>query len=371
MALTIEREAAQTPAGLTDEMDAWQAASNTSLANLLGLVVEYDRQELWAADGATSMAAWLTFQYGLTPRSAKDWMEVAHGLVDLPGVRAEFAEGRLSFDQVKSVCRLADRETDQHWANEASKHSASRLEVMARRKREITAAESNEAHRQRFLRMRWDTDNRLLRYRGCLPEEQGAIFEAAINRLVDQMGKDPLTGVYSDFDTRAADALVQLASQSLGSDSDPDRATVVVHVSAEALARGVGSGEVENGPGLSIETVRRLRCDGRVEVVAENSNGVIVGIGRASRTIPAWMARSLRRRDQGCRFPGCHRRRWVHGHHMNYWSNGGCTDLDNLISLCQFHHRMVHEEGWKVEGNPNGPVIWIRPDGRQFHHVQK
>lgn len=242
---------------------------------------------------------------------------------------------------------------------------------MARRKREITAAESNEAHRQRFLRMRWDADNRLLRYRGCLPEEQGALFEAAINRLVDQMGKDPLTGVYNDFDTRAADALVQLASQSLGSDSDPDRATVVVHVSAEALARGVGSGEVENGPGLSIETVRRLCCDGRVEVVAENSNGVIVGIGRASRTIPAWMARSLRRRDQGCRFPGCHRRRWVHGHHMNYWSSGGRTDLDNLISLCQFHHRMVHEEGWKIEGNPNGPVVWIRPDGRQFQHVQE
>lgn len=371
MALTIEKEAAPTPAGLIDEMDAWQAASNTSLANLLGLAVEYDRQELWAADGATSMAAWLTLQFGLTPRSAKDWMEVARGLVDLPAVRAEFAEGRLSFDQVKFVCRLADRETDEHWANEASKHSASRLEVMARRKREITVAASNEAHRQRFLRMRWDSDNRLLRYRGCLPEEQGALFEAAINRLVDQMGKDPLTGVYSDFDTRAADALVQLASQSLGSDSDPDRATVVVHVSAEAMARGVGSGEVENGPGLSIETVRRLSCDGRVEVVAENSNGVIVGIGRASRTIPAWMARSLRRRDQGCRFPGCHRRRWVHGHHMNYWSNGGLTDLDNLISLCQFHHRMVHEEGWKIEGNPNGPVVWIRPDERQFHHVQK
>jgi hypothetical protein len=188
MALTIEKEAAPTPAGLTDEMDAWQAASNTSLANLLGLVVEYDRQELWAVDGATSMAAWLTSQYGLTPRSAKDWMEVAHGLVELPAVRAEFAEGRLSFDQLKFVCRLADRETDQHWAIEASKHSASRLEVMARRKREITAAESNEAHRQRFLRMRWDTDNRLLRYRGCLPEEQGALFEAAINRLVGQMG---------------------------------------------------------------------------------------------------------------------------------------------------------------------------------------
>ena len=38
----------------------------------------------------------------------------------------------------------------------------------------------------------------------------------------------------------ASDALVQLASQSLGSDADPDRATVVVHVSAEALITRAG-----------------------------------------------------------------------------------------------------------------------------------
>jgi hypothetical protein len=369
MVLTIEKEVARTPADLTDEMDAWHAANNTSLANLLGLIVDYDRQELWSADGATSMAAWLTFQYGVTPRSARDWVEVAHALDELPALRTEFVEGRLSFDQVKFACRLASPETDAQWAKEASKHSASRLEVMARRKREITAAESNEAHRQRLHRMWWDTDHRLLRYRGCLPEEQGAIFEAAINRLVDQMGKDPVTGVYDHFNSRAADALVQLASQSLGSDADADRATVVVHVSGDALLTGVGSGEIEDGPGLSIETVRRLSCDGRVEVVAEDGAGSIVGIGRARRTIPSWMSRTLSRRDQGCRFPGCHHRRWVHGHHIQFWSDGGPTDLDNLITLCPFHHRMVHEQGWGIGGNPNGQVRWIRPDGRQFQHV--
>jgi hypothetical protein len=369
MVLTIERGVARTPADLTDEMDAWHAANSTTLANLLGLIVEYDRAELWTADGATSMAAWLTFQYGLTPRSARDWVEVAHALEDLPAIGTEFAEGRLLFDQVKFACRLATPETDGQWAMEARKHSASRLEVMARRNREITAAESNEAHRQRFLRMRWDPDQRLLRYRGCLPDEQGALFEAAINRLVDQIGRNPVTGVYDEFDARASDALVQMASQSLGSDADPDRATVVVHVSAEALITRAGSGEVESGPGLSIESVRRLGCDGRVEVVAQDSNGSIVGIGRARRTIPSWVSRSLNRRDQGCRFPGCHHRRWVHGHHIRFWSEGGPTDLDNLITLCPFHHRLLHEDGWRIEGDPNGQITWIRPDGRQFHHV--
>jgi hypothetical protein len=251
----------KTPADLTDEMDAWQTANSASLARLLDLVAEYDRTEAWRADGATSMATWLTYQYGLTLRTATDWVETAAALLELPAIRAEFAEGRLSFDQVKFTCRLATPDTDAKWANDAAKHSASRLEAMARRQRTIAAAESNECQLRRSHKMRWDTDHRMLAYRGMLPEEQGAIFETAINRLADQICKDPLTGLYDPFDVRAADALVQLASRSLGSDSDADRATLVVHVEAASLSSGIGSGEAQNGSSLSIETVRRLGCD--------------------------------------------------------------------------------------------------------------
>ncbi|MGQ0847722.1 MAG: DUF222 domain-containing protein [Actinomycetota bacterium] len=356
----------RTPDYLTDEMDLWQAATNSSLANLLDLVVEYDRTEAWRADGAASMATWLTFQSGLTLRTANDWVETANALVNLPSLRAEFAEGRLSFDQVKFVCRLATPETDLQWAVEAVKHSASRLEAMARRHRTITAAESNQVHCQRSHKMSWDADHRMLHYRGQLPEEQGAIFETALNRLADQIGKNPETGICDPFDVRAADALTQLASQSLGSDSDPDRATVVVHVSAESLALAIGSGEIENGPGLSIDTVRRLSCDGRVETAVEDPNGVTIGVGRARRTIPGWLSRALMQRDGGCRFPGCHHRRWVNAHHIRFWSDGGPTNLDNLILLCPRHHRMLHEQGWRIEGNPNGPLTWIRPDGTPY-----
>jgi Domain of unknown function (DUF222)/HNH endonuclease len=351
---------------LCDEMDVWHAASNSSMVRLFGLISAYDRDRLWRTDGAMSMPAWLSFRFGLAPSTAREWLRIAQVLPELPAVQREFAQGRLSLDQLRFVCRLASQESDEFWAAEAVKYTAPQLELMARRRREITAAESNEAHRQRFHRMRWDPEHRVLRYRGMLPEEQGAILESAINRLVDQAGKDPLTGVFADFDTRAADALVELASQSLGSDSDPDRATVVVHVPVDALISGVGAGEVESGPGLSIETVRRLSCDGRVEIVAEDKDGTVIGIGRARRTIPGWLGRSLRRRDQGCRFPGCHHRRWVHGHHIRFWSAGGPTNLDNLIELCPTHHRMLHEEGWRLEGDPNRSIDWIKPDGRRF-----
>lgn len=356
----------RTPADLTDEMDAWQAANNASLAQLLDLVAEYDRTQAWRADGATSMATWLTYQYGLTLRTATDWVETAAALLELPALRVEFAEGRLSFDQVKFACRLATPDTDVEWAANAVKYSASRLEAMARRQRTITAAESNECQLRRSHKMRWDTDHRMLFYKGSLPEDAGAIFEAAINRLADQIGKDPLTGLYDPFDVRAADALIQLASQSLGSDSDADRATVVVHVPVDALATGLGAGELQNGPGLSVETVRRLACDARVEVVVEDISGIPVGVGRARRTVPAWMVRMLMHRDEGCRFPSCHHRRWVHAHHIRFWSHHGPTELDNLIMMCPRHHRMLHEQGWRIEGSPNEELMWVKPDGRAY-----
>jgi hypothetical protein len=186
-----------TPADLCDEMDLWHAASNSSLVKLFSLISAYDRDQLWRTDGATSMPAWLSFRFGLAPSTAREWLRIGQVLPGLPAVQREFAEGRLSLDQLRFVCRLASQESDEFWAAEAVKYTAPQLELMARRRREITAAESNEAHRQRFHRMRWDPEHRVLRYRGMLPEEQGAILESAINRLVDQAGKDPLTGLSS------------------------------------------------------------------------------------------------------------------------------------------------------------------------------
>ena len=46
----------------------------------------------------------------------------------------------------------------------------------------------------------------------------------------------------------------------------------------------------------------------------------------------------------------------------SHWSHGGPTDLDNLILLCGFHHRFVHEHGWHITGKPGDQVVFRRPD---------
>jgi hypothetical protein len=46
-----------------------------------------------------------------------------------------------------------------------------------------------------------------------------------------------------------------------------------------------------------------------------------------------------------------------------HWLDLGETDIDNLVLLCRHHHRLVHEDGWTLLGNPGGDLSFHRPDG--------
>ena len=76
------------------------------------------------------------------------------------------------------------------------------------------------------------------------------------------------------------------------------------------------------------------------------------------------MRRALRIRDEGCRFPGCINDRFVDGHHIEHWADGGKTSLDNLVLLCRHHHHLVHEGGFGCEKTIEGKVIF--KDQRQM-----
>ncbi|MEJ1966585.1 MAG: HNH endonuclease signature motif containing protein, partial [Gammaproteobacteria bacterium] len=67
----------------------------------------------------------------------------------------------------------------------------------------------------------------------------------------------------------------------------------------------------------------------------------------------------------GCRFPGCTNRHYVDGHHIKHWANGGETRLSNLVLLCRFHHRQVHEGGVDVQVLDDGALRFV-VKGRSF-----
>jgi hypothetical protein len=79
-----------------------------------------------------------------------------------------------------------------------------------------------------------------------------------------------------------------------------------------------------------------------------------------------WMLHQLRYRDSECTFPGCGARRFTQAHHIVWWERGGHTDLDNLVLICSFHHKLVHEFGWKLRRTSDGIVDWFYPDGSRY-----
>lgn len=125
---------------------------------------------------------------------------------------------------------------------------------------------------------------------------------------------------------------------------------LVVHVDAETLAqdRIVERSEIEEGPALAPETVCLLGCDAMLERIVER-DGKPLSLGRRRRTIPPALRRALRARDYCCHFPGCTHSRFLHAHHIHHWARGGPTNLDNLVQLCSYHHRLVHEGGYHIE----------------------
>lgn len=73
--------------------------------------------------------------------------------------------------------------------------------------------------------------------------------------------------------------------------------------------------------------------------------------------------RALNKRDDhGCRFPGCTHTRYLHGHHIEHWADGGETKLDNLVLLCSHHHHLVHDDGFGCT-IIRGEIVFTTPDG--------
>lgn len=140
---------------------------------------------------------------------------------------------------------------------------------------------------------------------------------------------------------------------------------MIVHAPLGAVAGdGQGCRAVEHGGGVAHpETVLRLLCDARIQVVVEDDRGEALRLGRLSREPSPSMLRQLRYRDHECRFPGCGSRRFTQAHHVRWWRHGGRTDLDNLVLTCTFHHKLVHEHGWSLRRETDGTVNWFKPDG--------
>ncbi len=369
----VQRTASElSHAELTAELCCMAGHINAASHRWLVLIAEFDRREAWADERARSCAHWLGWKCGVAPGAAREKVRVARALEGLPKTSAAMASGRLSYSQVREITRVASAETEDFLLMIAEHGTAQHVEKFVRAYRRCQEAEelSREASQQRnrFLAYRYGDDGSLV-LQAQLPAEIGALLLQAIEAAVAQLpaASDVPAGT-SGLRARRADALGSIAESFLGHGPSEvvgaDRHQVVVHVDAETLREGTaGRCEIERGPSLAAETARRLACDASVVTIVEGASGEPLDVGRKTRTISTPLRRLLRARDQGCRFPGCANDRYVDAHHIRHWADGGETKPSNLLSLCRFHHRQVHEGGVRIAVLDDGALRFLRRDG--------
>lgn len=335
-------------------------------SQLLSAVAELDRRRAWRVDGATSMVAWLVQRCGVSAATAREWVSAATKLPSLPKIADALSQGKLSFDQVKPLVEVAKPDTDARLAEEATHWSAKQVRELAQAARNQSDERSTGFYARRSLRF----DDRRRTLTGTLPEDQYVVVKGALVARATRRDGNERT----PFDQRMADSLVSLCKgDTTGTDATSEKAggarrhrpTVVVHADLSYLSGAAGGAELDTMGPLPRQVARRLACDAKVLVSADGDDGRSLNLGRARRDPSDAQRLEIRRRDKGCRFPGCTHTEFTDVHHVRHWVDGGPTDLANLVELCDQHHRCVHEMHWKISGDANVELVFQSPTGRR------
>jgi uncharacterized protein DUF222/HNH endonuclease len=351
---------------LIRDIDAEHARIAGAQRRMLRLIARADRRKSWVDVGARDTAHWLSMRYGISYWKAQRWIAAAHALESLPLVSDALATGELHMDKAVELTRFATPETESRlliWAGGVSCGAIRRkADVVTRRTRDDLV----DVERSRSLTWWTFDEGRRFGLQGELPSAQGAAVAKALDRLARDLPVMPDEEGPAGTEARRADALVALCSTGGRPEDEPDRATVIVHARIEGPDRELGECEIEDGPAIDADAARRLACNARRQTVVEDESGLPVRLGRMTREPPAWMVRHLKYRDGECRFPGCGSKRFTQAHHIVWWDQGGGTDLENLVLVCTFHHRLVHEYGWRVRREEDGTVSWFRREGQPY-----
>jgi Domain of unknown function (DUF222)/HNH endonuclease len=375
---------------------------NAANHRLLRMIAEFDRRKAWSGGGTVrSCAHWLNWKCGIALGAAREKVRVAHCLENLPLIDASFAGGEISYSKVRAMTRVATPQNEDFLLRIAQHGTASHVEKVVGKYRSVQTtdeeAEEREQDNQRKLVYYQDQDGMWVIH-ARLPPEAGALVVKAIEAVATpaQAEKDVSAETFSEavekeepnryqelLEHTRADALAGIVEHFLATAGEipqlqglkgSERCQVVLHVDINTLRGHSGQGNpaqqhchLDDKRWISPATARRLACDASLITVLEDEEGRVLNIGRRSRTVPAHISRALGLRDKTCRFPGCCESRYVDAHHIQHWADGGETSLENLVTLCRYHHRQLHRGSYNISVNSTGAgqdLLFSTPSGR-------
>ncbi|MCT7657241.1 HNH endonuclease signature motif containing protein [Mycobacterium deserti] len=343
------------------------------------IVAAIDHGNMWGATGARSVAALVAWRTGWSLTNAKSMAAVAHRLPEFPRCAEGMRQGRLSLDQVGAIAHQAGPDSDEHYAKLAAVATVSQLNKALSLEPRPDPKPKPRPEPTRSVTKTNDEHGTCWRIR--LGPGDSAKVDAALNSHRDALIADwkrdheSVEGDHGEDSSQDNDAEVRAPMPNTGDafmslveagwDAEVARrphgqhTTVVVHVDVEKRI-----GALHLGPLLSNADRQYLTCDATCEVWFER-DGQPLGAGRSTRTISRRLRRALEYRHRTCAVPGCGATRGLHAHHIRHWEDGGATELDNLVLVCPYHHRLHHRGVITIRG-PADNLTVTDSDGRQL-----
>ncbi len=418
-------------AAVRAEILALVAARNRLDAAITDRVATFDARQLAHADGQYNAAMWLVNFAHVSKGAAQATVARGRLLRQLPALADALRAGSISVEHVGKVAELVrhlggvDKVQPYDAVLAALAADAGPVQVGKACAR-IAALENpdgaepdpqtDHANREVILAR----IGSMTYLRGRLDPESAAVLSTAIDALM----QPPTPGDPRNVPQRRADALTDLARLAVTNATLPtvggERPHIGLLITPELLfgtpndtdprdtARSgdaaacdaAGSGDASSGGGgaggggagddplaamgvpplpdrpwlnwvgeVHPDVARRIACDASVwRLIVDPRSGLPLDVGDKYRLVQWWIRKALWARDRTCRFPGCDRPcEWTDAHHITPWWKQHTTAIDGLVSLCRFHHRLVHEGQWTLRlDHTTGNVHVHYPDGRAY-----
>ena len=403
---------------LEQEVITWQGRVSAGQFRLLAAIGEVDARGSWNGVGFLTSAHWLGVKLGMAPGTAYEHIRVARKLRELDVIAEEMAHGRLSFSQVRALTRVATPDTQDSWINVARYATGAQLDKLARGVARAKARERGEGGAKHHVAWSYDEDTGDLILTMRCPAEVGIPVIAALEAAMDDAyaeakaaeeaaaaaGPEPQPVPASpnssaeelkrparpprDGGRQVRAAAVQLLREGSAPPMEDwmrgpffctkeTRMNGLLHMAQAYLAHRTTSATSGQRAQMTIYadplTGWSRLADGELlppAVTAQLVKGRPIpelpqratNLGRLQRDASAYQRQILAALDGACcRFPGCTRRRKLHAHHIRWWSDGGGTDIDNLVLLCSRHHTLVHDGVYQLRLLPDRTLRVFSP----------
>ena len=305
--------------------------------------------------GGRGAAAMLRERLHVSAKQATADTELAASLAEYPATLEAWRAGEITAGHARVIARVG---ADPEHADEPTLLEMARgypVDMFARMTRQYMSSQDSSEEHKRQRENRWaslvqDPDGswRLSAY---FDYSTGKRVSLAFNQMVRTL-RNGERGTPRTHQQRRADALTQLITGD-GPHHRPDT-TLLVIADYNVVSRELKNLRYDDGMPVAASRIAKLAAEAKILPAIFTAEGDPLWLGRAQRDASAGQRIVLAARDGGC--VNCAApAEGGEPHHIEWFSRGGPTDIDNLALLCERCHHLIHDDGWWLD-NHNGQL---------------